>query len=66
VGGRQYLDTREIYDKRLEVDWANAVAKRRFRDVVAKADDDSFAGIKTELQVRETVPPGLGLGLGLG
>jgi hypothetical protein len=48
--GRQYLDTPEIYNKRLEVDWANAVAKKRFRDVVARADDEGFAGVRTELQ----------------
>ena len=61
--GRQYLDTREVFDRRLDVDWEHAVAKRRFRDVIARSDDDGSEGLTEELheckEVRRVVRVGL-------
>jgi hypothetical protein len=34
----------------VQVDWKNAIQKKRFLMVMARNDDDGFAGLKEELQ----------------
>jgi len=48
--GKNFFDDDVIYEKRLHLEWNNALTKGRFIKVMAKADDDGVAGIAEELE----------------